>query len=151
MKTLNQVIQYFREFAVGADGNSGHYQLHDFGFGNLFEINGEVKPGLAYYLLWVVPIDSITTEQTKQRRFLVIVCGLVKEDLSNRDEVWSDTEQIMDDLIKKIRFSEEDIDILGEPLMTPISEKFGDWVTGWQCEMTLETKADSNTCNIPEA
>lgn len=150
MKTLNQLIQYFHDFAVGPNGTSGHLQLNDFGFGNLFEINGEIKPGITYNLLWVIPVDSETTEQTKRRRFLFMCLGLVKEDLSNRDEVWSDTEQILDDLFKKILVEEEDIDLGGDPLMTPVSERFGDWVTGWQADVVIETKADSTPCNIPE-
>lgn len=144
IKTLNNIIQYFSDFATN------HLQLNDFGFGNIFELNGEIKPGLNYNLLWVVPIDSLTTEQTKQRRFLILVLGLVKKDFSNRDEVWSDTEQILDDLIKKLRIEEEYFDLVGDPLLTPVSEKHGDWVTGWQSEIVIETEFNSQPCDIPE-
>lgn len=144
MKTLNQQIQYFEDFATN------HLQLKgSFGFGNQFEINGASKPGYKPYVMWVMPVDGEPTEFTKRRRFLVIVAGLVMADQSNRNEVWSDTEQILDDLIKQLRIEDEDFDLLGDPLMFPVSEKFGDWVSGWQSEIVIETAHNSSPCDIP--
>lgn len=143
VKTVNNIISFFQNIVTK------HYQLNDFGFGNIFEINGEIKPGFRYNLLWLVPMDSITTEQTKQRRFLVIVVGLVKKDMSNRDEVWSDCEQILDDVIKILRYDNDDYTLIGEPILNPVSEKHGDWVTGWQTEVVIETDFNSNYCDIP--
>jgi hypothetical protein len=141
--TLNNVIDLFKSIQVA------HYQLKGFGFGNLFEINGNIKPGLNYPLLWVVPINSITTDQTKQRRFLLLVVSLVKKDMSNRDDVWSDCEQILDDVIKILKNESDDYDLKNEPEKTPVAEEHGDWVTGWQAEIALETELNSNYCDVP--
>lgn len=141
--TLNNCIYLFKNIV------SSHYMLKGFGFGNLFEINGQMKPGLQYYLLWVIPLESTTTEQTKQRKFSLLTLGLVKKDLSNRDEVWSDTEQCMDDIIKILRNESDAYNLIGEPSYVPVTEQHGDWVTGWQTEIVLETDFNSNYCDIP--
>jgi hypothetical protein len=142
--TLNNVITLFQRIS------SAHFILKgNFGFGNIFEINGSIKPGLNYPLLWVVPLDSITTDQTKQRRFLLLVVSLVTEDQSNRDEVWSDCEQVMDDIFKILRNESDDYELVGDPEMFPVTEKHGDWVTGWQSEIILQTEFNSNYCDIP--
>lgn len=141
--SVKNIIQLFENISIA------HYQLNGFGFGNIFEINGSIKPGLKYNLLWVVPIDSTTTEQTKQRRFQLLVVGLVKADSSNRDAVWSDTEQIWDDVIKILRNESDAYELVGEPVANPIAEKFGDWVCGWQGEVTIQTDLNSNYCDIP--
>jgi hypothetical protein len=143
VKTVNNIIELFQSIS------DKHYQLNDFGFGNIFEINGELKPGLRYNLLWVVPLDSVTKVQTKERRFLVMVLGLVEADLSNRNEVWSDCERILDDIVKIFRYDSDDYNLLEDPVLTPVSEKHGDWVTGWQTELVIETDFNSNYCDIP--
>lgn len=143
MMSVKNIIQLFENIVAA------HYQLAGFGFGNIFEINGSIKPGLKYNLLWLVPIDSTTTEQTKQRRFLMLVVGQVKADLSNRDNVWSDCEQVWDDVVKILRNENDAYELIGEPSATPISEKFGDWVCGWQGEITIQTDLNSNYCDIP--
>lgn len=141
--TLNNCISLFNNIVTS------HYMLKGFGFGNLFEINGQMKPGLQYYLLWVIPLESTTTEQTKQRKFSLLTLGLVKKDLSNRDEVWSDTEQCMDDIIKILRNESDAYNLIGEPSYVSITEEHGDWVTGWQTEIVIETDLNSNYCDIP--
>lgn len=123
--------------------------IKGFGFGTMFEINTDMKPGLKYYLLWVIPLDSITTEQTKQRRFSLLMLGIVKKDESNRDEVWSDTEQCMDDVIKILRNESDDYELVGDPQLNPVTEQHGDWVTGWQTEVVIQTAFNSNYCDIP--
>lgn len=146
--TFNNIKDLLAQIAAA------HYQIKGFGFGNLFEINGEsgtseMKSGHGYPLFWVVPLESTTLEQTRQRRFLFIVADLVKHDLSNRDDVWSDTEAVFDDVIKILRLESDDYELIGDPIKFPVSEKFSDWVTGWQAEVVIETALNSNYCDIP--
>lgn len=141
--TLNQILALFRLIV------DKHYQLNGFGFGPLFQINGQIKPGLKYPLLWLVPVDSNTLDQVKQRRFSMLVLDLVKSDLSNRDEVWSDTEAMADDVIKILRNESDQYTLIGDPQLNPVTEQFGDWVTGWQSDLLFETELNSNYCDIP--
>lgn len=145
MMTLNNIKGLFQSIA------SAHYQIQGFGFGNLFEKEGTIKPGITYKVLWVVPLESITLEQVKQRKLLLLVADQLKEDKSNRDEVWSDCEQIMDDVIKILRNESEDYELIGEPALQPVDEKHGDWIAGMQTEIVLQTQFNSNYCDIPSA
>nr|WP_298659782.1 hypothetical protein [uncultured Flavobacterium sp.] len=143
MMTVNQQIQLFQNIATA------HDMIEGFGFGDMFEINGNIKDGLKYNLLWVVPLESIITEQTVQRRYRFICLGLVQKDQSNRNEVWSDTEKILSDIIKIFRNENDGYDLLGEPNLTPVQEQHGDWVAGYECTMVIETEFASNYCDIP--
>jgi len=141
--TVNNVIQLFQNIVTS------HLMLKGFGFGNLFEINGKIKPGLQYNLLWLVPLESQTTQQTKARRFLLLCVGKVHKNKDNRNEVWSDTEQILDDIVKILRNESDNYNLLNDPAYTPVDEEHADWVTGWQTEIVLETDFNSNFCDIP--
>lgn len=142
--TLNNVIDLFRNIVTA------HYYLRGFGFGNIFEQNGSLKEGLEYPLLWVVPLESTPFLQTKQRRFNLIVVDKVKKDKSNRNEVWSDTEQAMDDIVKILRYESDDYELKNDPVSDPIDEQYADWVTGWASPIVLETNLASNYCDIPK-
>lgn len=79
----------------------------------------------------------------------MLVLDLVKKDESNRDEVWSDTEQIADDVIKILNNESDQYSLVNEPQLDPVTEFHSDWVTGWQCEILLETEFNSSYCDIP--
>lgn len=143
--TLNNIIALFENIA------SSHYQIHGFGFGNLFEINGSIKPGISYPVLWVVPVDSTTTEQTQQRRFLILVAALLEKDQSNRNYVWSDTEQILNDVVKILKNESDDYELIGEPVLAPVAEQHGDWICGFQAEVTIQSNFNNNYCDIPSS
>lgn len=143
MMTVNQQIQLFQNIA------NAHEMINDFGFGDMFQSNGEVKPGIQYNLLWVVPLDSIITEQTVQRRYRILVLGRVKKDESNLNEVWSNTEQIIGDIIKIFRNETDDYSLIGDPTLTPVYGQLADWVSGYESVLVIETEFASNYCDLP--
>jgi hypothetical protein len=55
----------------------------------------------------------------------------------------------MDDIFKILRNESDDYELVGDPEMFPVTEKHGDWVTGWQSEIILQTEFNSNYCDIP--
>lgn len=143
--TINNIIDLFQAISVA------HYQIEGFGFGNIFEINGNINPGLKYPLLWVTPQESTTREWTKERKFTLFVLNVGHHDQSDRNEIWSDTESILTDIVKILNNESDDYELIGDATMQPISEKFADWTTGWQCDLTIETELNSNYCDIPAA
>jgi hypothetical protein len=145
MMTLNNSKALFQNIATA------HYNLNGFGFGRLFEVNGEIKPGITYRCLWVVPISTVVTDQTVQRTFNVMVLDLVKKDKSNRDEVWSDCEQDLNDVIKILRNESDDYELIGEPELNPIDEAHGDWLAGYGTTLTVQSDFNNNYCDIPSA
>lgn len=142
-KTFNELKALFKNI------RTKHKQLKSFGFGEEHEINGAKEEDRIYPKLWIIPVDSITREQTKERTFEFLCFDLVHKDEENEDEVLSDTEQILDDIIKILINESDDYSIIGEPQLFPFTEKYMDDVTGWRTLVTVETKFNSNYCDIP--
>lgn len=146
MMTINNIKALFQNIA------SGHYQLQGrFGFGNLFEVNGNMKPGIHYPCLWVVPVNSTTLDQTQQRTFNILSLGRLDKDKNNRDEVWSDCELILNDVIKILRNESDDYEVVGDPVLEPFDEQYGDWLGGWAAQVVIQTQFDNNYCDIPSS
>ena len=81
-----------------------------------------------------------------------MIFDLVKRgdiDNSQTTEVWSDTEQILNDVIKIIKKNSNDYDLIGDPTLGPFMEEFTDWVTGWKADIVIESELNSNFCDIP--
>lgn len=142
--TFNQMIALFRSVSTA------HEQIHSFGFGEEWEINGAAEEDRKYVKWWVIPIDSITKEQTLERTFEFLVFDLVKKDESNEEEVSSDTEQIIHDLIKILKNESDNYNVTNEPQAFYFTEKYADDVSGWRCLVTIETDFASNYCDIPK-
>ena len=147
MLTINNYKSLFSDIAAA------HYQLNSYGFGEAWEIEQLMNKDITYPCLFVAPISSTTTDQTNQRTFRLLVFDLVKRsdvDNSQCTEVWSDTEQIINDIIK-IMDNENDVyDLVGgDPVLEPFKEEFTDWVTGWKVDLVLESEFNSNYCDIP--
>lgn len=143
--TYNQIITLFEDWV------DGHGQLKTYGNGEEWEAEGILKAGIVYPIFYTVPISSQTFENTVQRTFKVICFGQVKKDKTNENEVISDTESIIQDFIKFLKYDSVDIDLIGEPTVTPFKESFGDWCAGWEGDIVIETVFTNNNCDSPEA
>ena len=144
MITYNNIITLFNNIAVA------HKQLKDFGTGESWEVEGHIKPGIIYPLLWVIPISSQTTSNTQERTFTLLVMGQVKKDKSDEQEILSDCELILNDVIKIFRNESDNYDLIGEPILFPFKEDFGDWITGWRADVQIQTDLNNNYCDIPK-
>lgn len=143
MMTINNFNTLFENISVS------HKQINDYGFGEEWEIEEKMNKEVKYPLLFVVPTGSTTLMQTKRRRFRFILCDMVNKDKTNLVEVWSDTEQILDDLIKILRRESPDYELVNEPQLLPFKEVYSDWSAGYECEVEVETDFNSNYCDIP--
>jgi hypothetical protein len=141
--TLNQIKELFSNIATA------HKQIKDFGYGMPWEVEEKMNGNIKYPLLWVVPISSATFEQVKERTFLLMVIEPPIKDKNNRDEVWSDSEQILDDIIKIFKYESDNYELIGDPILFPIDEDHTDWLSGYRAEITLRTNFAKNYCDIP--
>jgi hypothetical protein len=107
--------------------------------------------GIKYPCLCVVPIQSTTGEQMKDRRFHVMIFDVPTKSKSNIIHVWSDTEQILDDIIKIFRRESRLYELTEEPVLLPFEEQHSDWVAGYRAELEVRTTFNSNYCDIPTA
>ena len=140
--TLNQLKALF------ASIGSAHYFIKTTEFGTVPE-KIEANTEASYYPAFYQVIDSTTTlVNTVERTFTLIVCDLVYPDLSNLDEVHSDTEQTLNDIIKILR-QESDYYTLLDAQLTPFKDRYGDAVAGWEATVVIETLYNSGFCDIP--
>lgn len=145
MMTYNNTIQLFDNIATA------HKQINTFGTGELWEVNGIIKPELKGFILWVAPVNTTITDQTTIRTFTVLVMNIVKKDKSDEQEVLSDSEQILIDIIKIFRNEDEAYELVGDPTLFPFKEDFGDWLTGYRTDLVIQTDFNNNYCDLPIA
>lgn len=146
MITINNYRSLFNNI------QAAHDQLNSFGFGEAWQIEELMNKQITYPCLFVCPISSTTMDQTQQRTFRLLVFDLVKRsDVDNNQctEVWSDSEQVLNDVIKIIREESDSYDLIGETVLEPFMQEFTDWVTGYKADIIIESELNTNYCDIP--
>ena len=141
--TINQLKTLFQNIATA------HKQINDFAYGELWEIEEKMNKEAKYPMLYVSPIQSTTQEQVKERSFHFMIFDMISKDKEDVVEVWSDTEQILDDIIKIFKNESENYELVGDPTLLPFKEDNADWATGYRTELTIRTDFNSNYCDIP--
>ena len=141
--TINQVKTLFNNIA------NAHLQIEDFSFGEVWEIEEKMNKEAKYPMLYVAPIQSVTQEQVKERTYMVFVFDMLNKNKSNVVDAWSDTEQILDDVIKTLKRESSDYEVVGDPTLFPFKEDNSDWAIGYRAEITVRTDNNSNYCDVP--
>lgn len=139
--TYNQLIQLFSDIA------DAHQFIKSFGHGEAWEINS--NDTFNDYVLWAIPVDSTTAEQTKTRTFTILVFRKVDKAKKYETDILSNCEQILDDIIKTLRYESDDYEVTNEPVLVPFKEEFGDWCAGWRADVSILSDFNNNYCDIP--
>lgn len=141
--TIEQLDTLFNNIAVS------HKQLNDYAFGELWQVEEKMNKNAKYPMLFVVPVSSMTGDQVKERTFHFLILDMVNKDDTNQIPVWSDTEQILDDIIKIVRRESDDYELVGEPILFPFKEEHSDWASGYRAELVIRTQFNNNYCDVP--
>ena len=142
--SLNQLVKIFSDFA------DSHFQINSFGFGEVFEANGNPKVTGNTPTLWVFPTQATPLENTTIYSFDVRCWDLVTKGEENENDVLSDCQQTLFDFIQFIKHNEIfDINVSGDPSLTPFTEQLADDVTGWECSIDIEVNSINSDCMIP--
>jgi hypothetical protein len=141
--SLNQLIKIFNDFA------DSHLQINSFGFGEIWEANGNPKTTGNTPTLWVFPIQSTINDNTIVFSFDDRCWDLVTKGEANENDVLSDTHQILVDFVNYIKNSSFEYITSGSPSCTPFTEQLADDVTGWQCSIDIEVNKIDSDCQIP--
>lgn len=150
--TINQISDIFNDFATR------HFQVNDFYFGPVDKI-GDSKE-FVYPLFGAIPGDIIIgsnrgngIQRTAEFRFTILACDLEKRDDSNETEIRSDMVQVLSDFIAECDehefFYENEIEIVGDLIMTPFTERFSDLVTGYALQFNLRVPFRYLYCEAP--
>ena len=136
-----------------------HEQIKSYGFGDYKQITNDLVTKLPakYIRMYVVPGDGILQEGQVLHRFAVVIMDKVEDDLSNLEDVMSDTLEICKDIwtvffqsytSQNGNFSWE---LLPDqlPEIVPFLESFDEIVAGFTLNLTLTYPFDYNSCTPP--
>lgn len=160
MITYKNIIDDFSTIATN------HFQINSFHSGLLDEVDIDKMDQSNFPILYVEPGTTTADTGILTYNFNVFVMNKIKEDLSNREEVWSEMLQIMQDIIaefkqnlslqrtggdsgKKYSYVPGEV-VLQTPInIDPFSVKFANMLTGWSSTLSLEVNNPNSLCNAP--
>ena len=165
-KTYNNVINTLKNIG------DNHHQIATVTTGDIFSINLEKMEKFA--LMHINPVNVTTGDFGLTYNFQIFICDLVSEkanwtqaniqsanNLSNEQEVLSETLQISIDIISMLRHSEhqstQNVDDINAPVyfadgqqtLEPFTERFDNLLTGWVFSLSVLVANDFNACIIP--
>ena len=136
-----------------------HEQIQSYGFGDYKQITNDLvtKLPVKYIRMYCVPGDGILQEGQVLHRFAVVIMDKVEDDLSNLEDVMSDTLEICKDIwtvffqsytTQNGNFSWE---LLPDqlPEIVPFVEQYDEIIAGFTLNLTLTYPFDYNSCTPP--
>lgn len=148
-----QILTYFSSIAYH------HEQIRSFGFGDLTQCTNDIqtKKEPQYTRMYIVP-DTVELNQNHiHYNYNVIIMDIIEDDLSNLEEVMSDTLAIVQDIwtvfwqsynANNGNFSNI---IVGDwsPNVQPFQERFETTLGGWTLQIRMSAPFDYNSCDLP--
>jgi hypothetical protein len=145
--SINAVVNELAKIAAS------HAELKSFGYGELNSIDSQEQLLVKYAQLWVEPINTQLilgkNSSVDQRRFVLYCYDLIRQDEKNVISTWNQTELILIDVCRLLQYSSGGFRLVNNPILTPMSERFSDNVTGYYCEVVIETAEIVGTCEMP--
>lgn len=142
----NGVNRMFNQW-VDSDPN-----LIQYGFGQLYNENGQSKAQQSYPGVWVNPVNT-TSEQyaiTRTYQILFYDVPFISGSASNENAVISDCEEYAFRLVRFLRLKSDLFNINGTPNITPFTDKFLDDVSGVILDVSIDFNAESSDCEDPD-
>jgi len=145
--THNQILKTFSDFVAG------HLQLRTFGSGSVSEI-AEIED-VQYPLMWAMLQPGSFAQNTIAYNYDIFFMDLVKADIGNIDEVYSDCILYAADLIAQLVYlanNETNFFYTLSQSYEPFEDDFKDAVTGVKISVEIRTIGyQDNKCKIPES
>ena len=139
---MNKVFEQF----VQTDPN-----LRAYGFGNIFDQNGQPKSQQRYPAMFVQPIRTdVLNNFTINRAYQILIYDTLASDRSNENSVVSDSEEFAFRLCRFLKNKSDVFNIVGNPSITPFSDKFLDDVSGVIVDVVVEFNGEVSDCNDPD-
>ena len=138
-----QIIEDWKGFA------EAHEQVRSWGFGDIEQLVNNIltKKEPMYPRMYFVPNTTRLSENHMHITWQVIVCDIVDDDLSNQQDVLSDTLEICKDLYAKAYLSDYEVD--WDANVLPWLERTETILAGWTLTMSITQKFDYNRCVLP--
>lgn len=127
--------------------------IESYGYGQLYDSNGDARVEQKYNAMWVQPINTSVEEWVIVRNYQVLIYGLVFQNESgqtNQNKLISDCEEIAFRLIRFLKKSDEIFNVNVPPTVSPFSDRFLDDVSGVIIDIQIEFNAESSNCLDPD-
>jgi hypothetical protein len=142
-----------------------HKQINSFGWGDFDDFSYNVDSrdkqdnptyNPPYYpYMYVIPNNATQEFGFMTYEFNIIIGDIVDRDLNNMIDGWSDTNQILDDIISQFRLSVTDSlgnfnqDYYLDDMVdcSPFIEKYDDMLIGWTATLRIQVKTPLDRCD----
>tara|TARA_R100000329_G_scaffold35345_2_gene33224 strand:+ start:7844 stop:8356 length:513 start_codon:yes stop_codon:yes gene_type:complete len=160
MVTLKNIIDDLSNIATN------HYLISSFHSGFLDEVDINKLNQSDYPILYCEPGTANIDKGVLTYSFTIFVLDMLKEDLTNRNYVWTNTLEITQDIIaefrqnlalqtsgadsgKKLSYVPDEA-VLELPISTdPFTARFANTLTGWSTSISIQVNNANNLCNAP--
>lgn len=150
LPTSVNVVNYKQVLEDLEDIANAHQQINSFGFGQLeqltMDIKTEVEP--VYTKMYVVPNNTVLSQNQLIYNFRIIITDRINEDLSNQRDVMSDTLEIIKDVFTILYLSEYESE--WNAVVNPFLERYETVLGGWTMDLQITQPFDYNRCVLPE-
>jgi hypothetical protein len=128
--------------------------INQYGYGQLYNENGEPKAKQKYPGVWINPVQTNVNLYNLIRTYQVLIYDVTYDDgtpeVTNQNKVISDCEEIAFRLVRFLRDKSDIFDITGTPTITPFTDRFLDDVSGVILNVDIEFNAESSYCEDPD-
>jgi len=138
-----QILRDWKDFATA------HEQINSWGFGDDQQLTNNIvtKKEPLYPRMYFIP-DTTRLNQSHMHITWTVVCvDRVEEDLSNQQDVLSDTLEILKDFYSKAYLS--DYDVEWDANLSPWLQETETELAGWSLTISVQQKFDYNRCVLP--
>lgn len=145
MITHNKIVKLLEDISTN------HYQLNGFGFGDVWEYLASSTP--ATPCLWGILGNTTREKNEVIMNYTLLVFDLVKSNEGNEDEVLSDTQRIVFDILSILNSPLYSTQFILNPSnsMEDFTERFDSSVAGWKVDIQIRTTFDNDVCQIPSS
>lgn len=136
-----------------------HSQINSFGFGDISQITNDIetKKEPKYKRVYVIPGNVQLLENRVQTQLNIIVMDILNSDLSNQENVMSDTLEVARDIYTVLHNSYEqqfgyysiDYQPQFNANIVPFLERFDTILGGWTLQLTIEHIFNYDVCVLP--
>ena len=127
--------------------------INQYGFGQLYNENGEPKVKQVYPGMWVNPTQTIVNEYALTRTYQILIYDLTFVSAagdSNQNKAISDCEEIAFRLVRFLKDKSDIFTINGTPNVVPFTDRFLDDVSGVILTVDVDFNAESSDCEDPD-
>ena len=160
MVTYKEITDILKTIATN------HFLINSFHNGLLDEVDIEKMDSSNFPILYAEPTNANIDTGVLTYTFNIYIINQLKEDLTNRDTVWSNTLEILQDVVaefkqnistqtsggdsgKKYSYVPNEV-VLQLPIsLTPFTARFANILTGCEATVSLDVNNTNNLCNAP--